>query len=81
MITNHNELDKQLRESKLKTRMDREEFERLLQAANQCKVALQKEEENKSFSHQEAHRKEDGSFISINQLLCKHCLVVGPAPM
>ncbi len=36
--------------------MDREEFERLLQIANQRKVAVQKEEENKSFSHRDAHK-------------------------
>ncbi len=32
---------------------------RLLQVANQCKVAVQKEEENKNFSHQDAHKFSD----------------------
>ncbi len=34
--------------------MDREEFERLLQVANQRKVESQKEEENESISHHDA---------------------------
>ncbi len=56
IITDRNELDHQLIESKLQSRLDREEFERLLLLANQHKVAVQKEEENKSFSHQEAQK-------------------------
>ncbi len=56
MMTDRNELEQQLRESKLQCRLDKEEFKRLLQLANQCKVAVQKEEENESFSHHEAHK-------------------------
>ncbi len=39
--------------------MVREEFERLLQIANQRKVAVQTEEENESFSHRDAHKFSD----------------------
>ncbi len=43
MTAVRNELDDQLRASKYQNRLDREEFERLLQVANQLKVAMQKE--------------------------------------
>ncbi len=49
MITDHNELEQQLRESKLPSRLDKEEFERLLPLANQCKVAVQKKRKTKAF--------------------------------
>ncbi len=39
--------------------MEREEFERLLHIANQRKVAVQKEEENESFSDRDAHKFSD----------------------
>ncbi len=45
MIVNHNELDHQLRESKLQNRLDREEFERLLKAANQRSYSNPKDDE------------------------------------
>ncbi len=45
MIVNHNELDHQLRESKLQNRMDREEFEKLLKATNQCSYSNPKDDE------------------------------------
>ncbi len=56
MIIDHNELDQQLRESKLQSKMYREEFERHLQLANQSKVVVQKEKGNESLSHQEARK-------------------------
>ncbi len=56
MIVARNEVEDQLRASKYQNRMDRKEFERLLQVSNQCKVAVQKEEENESFSHQDSHK-------------------------
>ncbi len=56
MIVARDELDDQLRASKYQNRVDREEFKRLLQVANQRKVAVQKEGENKSFSHQDANK-------------------------
>ncbi len=45
MIVNRNELDHQLRESKLQNRLDREEFERLLKAANQRSYSNPKDDE------------------------------------
>ncbi len=54
VIVAQNELDEQLRASKYQNRLDREEFERLLQVANQRKVAMPIEEENESFSHHDA---------------------------
>ncbi len=42
MIADHNELDHQLRDSKLMIRMDREEYERRLDTANQHSMAFQK---------------------------------------
>ncbi len=48
MITDRKELDQQLRKSKLQSRLVRDEFERLLQLANQRKVLVQKEEINES---------------------------------
>ncbi len=56
MIAVWNKLDHQLRASKLQNRLDREEFERLLQVTNQRKVAVQKEEDDESFSHRYAHK-------------------------
>ncbi len=46
MIVNHNELDHQVRESKLQNRLHREEFERLLKVANQRNYSNPKDEEN-----------------------------------
>ncbi len=54
-----NELDDQLRASKYQNKLDREKFERLLQIANQRKVAVQTEEENKSFSHRDVYKFSD----------------------
>ncbi len=59
MTAVRNELDDQLRASKYQNRLDREKFERLLQIANQCKVAVQKEEENESFSYRDAYKFSD----------------------
>ncbi len=67
-----NELDNQLIAGKYQNRLDREEFEILLQVANQRKVAVQKEEENKSFSHQNAHKysnpKDEDKFRTGHQM-------------
>ncbi len=49
-IEDRNKLDDKLKASKFRNRLDREEFEKLLQLANQHIVAVQKEE-NKSFSN------------------------------
>ncbi len=51
MTAVQNEFDDQLRASKYQNGLDREKYETLLQIANQRKVAVQKEEENESFSH------------------------------
>ncbi len=59
MTAVQNELDDQLRAIKYQNRLDIEKFERLLQIANQCKVGVQKEEENESFSHRDAHKFSD----------------------
>ncbi len=59
MTVVQNEFDDQLSASKYRNRLDREEIERLLQVANQCKIAVQKEEENESFSHRDAHKFSD----------------------
>ncbi len=56
MMTDRNKLQQQLIEGKLQFTLDKEEFERVLQLANQRKVAVWKEEENKSFSHHEGHK-------------------------
>ncbi len=42
MIADHNELEHQLRDSKLMIRMEREEYEKRLDTANQCSIAFQK---------------------------------------
>ncbi len=42
MIADRNELEHQLRDSKLLIRMEREEYEKLLNTANQCSMAFQK---------------------------------------
>ncbi len=52
MIVNRNELDHQLKESKLQNRLDREEFERLLKVANQRSFSNPKDEENTGTGHQ-----------------------------
>ncbi len=46
MTVNHNGLDHQLRESNLQNRLDKEEFERLVKAANQRSYSNPKDEEN-----------------------------------
>ncbi len=56
MTAVQNEFDDQLRASKYQNGLDREKYETLLQIANQRKVAVQKEEENESFSHRDAHK-------------------------
>ncbi len=56
MTVVQNKLDLHLRVSKLQNILDREEFERLLQVANQRKVVLQKDEEDESFSHRYVHK-------------------------
>ncbi len=52
MIVAQNEFDEQLRASKYQNRLDREEFD----VSNQRKVAVQKEEENESFSNNDAQK-------------------------
>ncbi len=42
MIANRNELEHQLRDNKLMIRMEREEYEKHLDTANQCSMAFQK---------------------------------------
>ncbi len=42
MIANHNKLVHQLRDSKLKIRMEREEYEKRLDTANQCSMSFHK---------------------------------------
>ncbi len=60
-----NELDHQLTASKYQNRLDREEFERLLQVANQHKVEVQKEEENESFFHQNALKYSNHKWLKL----------------
>ncbi len=73
MTAVRNKLDHQLRARKYQNRLDREEFKRLLQVANQPKVSVQKEEENKSFSHQNAHKysnpKDEDNFRTGRQMV------------
>ncbi len=45
-----NELQQKLRKSNFQKNLDREEYERLLQIADQCNVAVRNEEEDNSFS-------------------------------
>ncbi len=54
MTVARNKLDDQLRASKYQNRLHREKLERLLRIDNQHKVAVQKEEENESFSQRDA---------------------------
>ncbi len=42
MIADHNELEHQLRDCKLTIRMEREEYEKRLETANQCSMSFQK---------------------------------------
>ncbi len=51
MTAVQNELQQRLRVSKFQQSLDREEFDKLLQVVNQCKVAVHNNEEDDSFSH------------------------------
>ncbi len=48
--------------SNFQQNLDREEYERLLQVANQCKVAVCNKEEEDSFSHQNKQNYSDPSY-------------------
>ncbi len=51
MIVCHNELQQQLRVMNLQKNLNREEFEKRLQIANQHNLVIHTDEEDKSFSH------------------------------
>ncbi len=71
MIVNRNELDHQLRESKLQNRLDREEFERLLKAANQHSYSNPKDEENTGTGHELANSTELPGHDLVHMIMSK----------
>ncbi len=71
MIVNRNELDHQLRESKLQNRLDREEFEGLLKAANQRSYSNPKDDEMAVTGRQLANSKQLPGHDHVHTIMSK----------
>ncbi len=75
MTVFRNDLQQQLRVINLQKNVDREEFEKRLQIANQCTVAIHTDEEDECFSHRVSHNftksniRADGSSRTGRQLV------------
>ncbi len=71
MIVNCNELDHQLREGKLQNRLDREDFKRLIKAANQHSYSNPKDVENAGTGRQLAYSTELPGHDHVHTMMSK----------